>query len=105
MSLVVSSSIETTSDNIVRMSEYRTWENFGVEKNWRIWRIEGHSPIFIRQCFFLGSVLAIHAAHSPIFYPPIDSDQRIRQCFTPPKFSHVRYIIYASSDDVMMWYQ
>ena len=60
-------------------------------KNWRIWRIEGHSPIFIRQCFFLGSVLVIHVAHSPILYPPIDSDQRIRQCFTPPKFSHVRY--------------
>ena len=41
--------------------------------------------------FLLGSVLAIHAAHSPIFYPPVDSDQRIRQCFTPPKFSHVQY--------------
>ena len=64
---------------------YRMWENFGVGKNWRIWRIEGHSPMF-----FLGSVLAIRVAHSPIFYPPIDSDQRIRQCFTPPKFSHVR---------------
>ena len=30
-------------------------------------------------------------AHSPIFYPPIDSDQRIRECFTPPNFSHVWY--------------
>ena len=50
------------------------------------WQIEGHLPIFIRQCFFLGSVLAMHAAHSPILYPPIDSDQRICQCFTPPNF-------------------
>ena len=65
-----------------------TWENFGVEKNWRI---EGHSPIFICQCFFLGSVLTIHAAHAPIFYPLIDLDLCIRQCFTLPKFSHVRY--------------
>ena len=69
---------------------YRMWENFGVGKNWRIWRIEGHSPIFYPPMFLLGSVLAIHAAHSLIFYPPIDSDQRIRQCFTPPKFSHIR---------------
>ena len=45
---------------------------------------------FYLPMFLLGSVLAIHVAHSPIFYPPIDSDQRIRQCFTLPKFSHVR---------------
>ena len=32
-------------------------------------------------------------AHSPIFHPPIDSNQRIRQCFTPPKFSHVWYSV------------
>ena len=25
---------------------YRTWENFGVGKNWRIWRIVVSSPIF-----------------------------------------------------------
>ena len=30
-------------------SYYRTWENFGVGKNWRIWQIEGHSPIFTLQ--------------------------------------------------------
>ena len=27
------------------------WENFGVGKNWRIWRIEGHSPIFYPPMF------------------------------------------------------
>ena len=36
--------------------------------------------------FLSTNVSAIHVAHSPIFYPPIDSDQRIRQCFTPPNF-------------------
>ena len=30
---------------------YRTWENFGVGKNWRIWQIEGHSPIFYLPMF------------------------------------------------------
>ena len=30
---------------------YRTWKNFGGGKNWRIWRIVNHSPIFIRQLF------------------------------------------------------
>ena len=71
---------------------YRTWENFGVGKSWRIWQIEGHSPIFYLPMFLLGSVLAIHVAHLPIFYPPIDSDQCIRQCFTLPKFSHIQYM-------------
>ena len=41
----------------------------------------------------LQSVVAIQAAHSPIFYPPIGSDWPIRQYFPPPKFSHVRYSI------------
>ena len=30
---------------------YRTWENFGVGKNWRIWQIEGHLPIFYLPMF------------------------------------------------------
>ena len=27
-------------------NDYRTWKNFGVGKNWLIWRIVGSSPIF-----------------------------------------------------------
>ena len=68
-----------------------------VEKFWsgkKLANLANRRPFtnFLSTNVFLGSVLVIHAAHSPIFYPPIDSDQCIRQCFTPPKFSHVRYI-------------
>ena len=31
---------------------YRTWENVGVGKNWRIWRIVGSSPIFYPSNIF-----------------------------------------------------
>ena len=31
---------------IIVLAYYRTWENFGVGKNWRIWRIVVSSPIF-----------------------------------------------------------
>ena len=51
---------ERLHDNI-----YRTWENFGVGKNCQI---ECLLPIFTQ------SVVAIHVAHSAIFYPPISSD-------------------------------
>ena len=30
----------------MRPRDYRTWENFGVGKNWRIWQVVVSSPIF-----------------------------------------------------------
>ena len=33
-----------------------------------------HSPILLSNYFILQSVLATHAAHLPILYPPISSD-------------------------------
>ena len=30
----------------IQVIRYRTWENFGVGKNWQIWRIVVSSPIF-----------------------------------------------------------
>ena len=63
---------------------YRTWENFGVGKNRRIWQIECHLLIFylpinsfvIISCshtwsLFVNFLPAIQfrLAHSPIFYP------------------------------------
>ena len=64
------------------------WEKIGEFGEYKAIR-----QFFTRQLFLLESVLVTHSARSPIFYPPIGSYQPIRQCFTPPKFSHVRYYI------------
>ena len=53
---------------------YRTCENFCVGKNWQIWQIEYHSPLFYPSITPLYSVVAIQAVDSLIFYPPIGSD-------------------------------
>ena len=42
--------------------------------------------IFPTNYFLLLSVVAIHIAHLPIFYPPIGSDQPIRQYFPLQNF-------------------
>ena len=50
--------------------------------------------VLLINYFLLYSLVAIQVVHSPMFYPPIGSDyiQPIRQCFTPPRFSHVWYV-------------
>ena len=73
---------------------YRTRENFGGVKFWRIWRL-----MQIRQFF---SLLANTYKDTettedlpldpPKFSSPFASTVAIRQNFTPPKLSHVRYI-------------
>ena len=50
---------------------------FGVGKIWsgKNWRTENHLPIFYLPIIsFLQSVVAMHAAYLPIFYPQISSD-------------------------------
>ena len=49
--------------------------------------------------FFLESPLAICTAQSPIFYPPIASDQPIYQFYTPPNFPCMAPYLFESQLD------
>ena len=71
---------------------YRTWENFGWGKFWRIWRMVGNSPKFSPPIFINARIFNILTTDSPNFSSPKTLEPLIRQNFPPPKFSHVRYI-------------
>ena len=58
----------------------------------QLWSGKNDQYQAVCQCLSTSLALAIlKAAHSPIFYFPISSDQPICQCFIPPKFPHVQY--------------
>ena len=74
------------------LKEYRTWENFGGGKFWRIWRTVGNSPKFSPPIFINPRVFNKLPTDLPIFSSPKTLEQLIRQNFPPPKFAHVRYL-------------
>ena len=67
---------------------YHTWEKLEWEK---IGEQKAICQFLLTNYFSLSSVVAIYAAHFPIFYPPIGSDQPIHQCFTLPNCPHLWY--------------
>ena len=71
------------------MIPYRTWENFGGGK---FWRING-SKVFSEEKFgkSVGSLLKT-LAFINIGGENFGELPTIRQNFPPPKFSHVRYV-------------
>ena len=69
---------------------YRTWENFGGGKFWRIWRTIGNSPKFSPPIFINARVFNKLPTDLPKFSSLKTLEPLIRQKFPPPKFSHVR---------------
>ena len=71
--------------------QYRTWENFGGGKFWRIWRAIANLLKFSPPIFINARVFNKLPTDSPKFSSPKTLEPLIRQKFPPPKFSHVRY--------------
>ena len=81
-----------TNDAMMYLETYRTWENFGGGKFWRIWRTVGNSPKFSPPIFINARVFNKLPTNSPNFSSPKTSEPLIRQNFPPPKFSYIRYL-------------
>ena len=94
------------------LNEYRTWENFGGGKFWRIWRTVGNSPKFSPPIFINARVFNILPTDSPNFSLPKTLEQLVCQNFPPPKFFHARYIFERlfvqyifKSNEAELWYR
>ena len=87
----------------ILVSDYRTWENFGGRKFWRIWRTVGNSPKFSPPIFINARVFNRLSTDSPNFSSPKTLEPLIRQKFPPPKFSHVRYSCFMLVHSLQSW--
>ena len=58
---------KSLSQNVIL--QYRTWENFGGGKSWRIWRTVGNSPKFSPPIFINARIFNIHYPQIRQFFP------------------------------------
>ena len=77
-------------------SLYHTWENFGAGKFWRIWQMVSNLPKFSPPMFINARVFNKLPTNLPNFSSPKTLEPLVRQNFSPPKFSHVRYPLLVS---------
>ena len=71
---------------------YHTREIFGGGKYWRIWQIRGDLPNYYPSNVLVLPSKQLAKVSSPIFYHPKVKEMCIRQYFTPPNISRIRYM-------------